>query len=402
MLSGRRILVGVTGGIAAYKVCEVVSTLAQAGAQVRVVLTDAAQRFVSALSFATLARARAYTDADFWSAEHSSPLHIELGQWAEAILLAPLSANTLARLSLGLADNLLTNVVLASEAPILLAPAMNTQMWEQPVVAGHWQQLSGLPRYHTSGPGCGRLACDAVGAGRMSEPSVIVDHLASLLWTGGRRDLAGKTVLVTGGGTREFLDPVRFIGNPSTGRMGIALATACAHRGALVHLVLGPSELPVPPEVQLWPVTSARQMEQRAVELFAGAHLIFMAAAVADVRPRTKSPDKIPKASLGTQLELVAVDDILLHLAHSKQDWQTLVGFAAQTGEDWLTAARHKLERKHLDWLVANRVDEPGQGFGSRDNQAMLLSNCGHSDAIPLVSKLEMAHRLLDRLEKPS
>ncbi|UFP92864.1 bifunctional phosphopantothenoylcysteine decarboxylase/phosphopantothenate--cysteine ligase CoaBC [Gloeobacter morelensis] len=402
MFVGRRVLVAVTGGIAAYKVCEVVSTLAQAGASVRVLLTDAAERFVSALTFATLARARAYTDADFWSAEHGSPLHIELGQWAEVILIAPVTAHTLARLALGLADDLLTNTVLASSAPILLAPAMNTQMWEQEPVTAHLQTLSARPRYHLSGPGRGRLACDAVGAGRLSEPSVLLRHLGSLLWSGGKQDLAGKTVLVTGGGTREFFDPVRFIGNPSSGRMGIELAAACAHRGAAVHLVLGPTHLEAPPEVDCHPVASAAQMAQAAFALFERAHLTFMAAAVADVRPSQIHTGKIPKNQLGAALALESVEDILLELSRRKQPWQTLVGFAAQTGEDWLVPAAAKLEAKHLDWLVANRVDLQEQGFGGGNNQAMLLSSRGDMHAIPLVSKLEMAHRLLDRMETPA
>ncbi len=402
MLAGRRVVVCVSGGIAAYKLCEVVSTLAKAGAQVRVILSAAAERFVSPLTFATLARERSYTDADFWSAEHGAPLHITLGQWAEVLLIAPLTADLMARLAMGIADDLITNTVLASTAPILLAPAMNTEMWLQPPVERNWQYLQSLPRFHASGPTAGRLACDTVGSGRMSEPQVLVDHLRTLLWTGGRRDLTGKTVLVTGGGTREFIDPVRFIGNPSSGRMGIAVALAAAYRGADVHLVAAhnhPEDMPA--IVRVHPVTTAAQMQQTVEALFDEAHLTVMTAAVADVRPRRIHPQKLPKSQLGESLELEAVDDIIQGLARRKKAWQTVVGFAAQTGDDLLSPAWAKLAAKHLDFLVANRVDWPDQGFGSDKNQAMLLSERGDLHQIPLVSKLEMAHRVLDLLEKP-
>lgn len=190
MIQGRKILIGVGGGIAAYKVCEVVSTLAKAGAEVRVIMTDRAQQFIPALTLATLSRHPAYTDADFWQ-PHSRPLHIELGEWAEVFLLAPLTANTLGKLVYGLADNLLTNTVLASTCPVLVAPAMNTDMWEQQSVQRNWQQLQTDSRYHAIDPNAGILACDRVGKGRMAEPAEILSHLESLLWTGGKRDLQG-------------------------------------------------------------------------------------------------------------------------------------------------------------------------------------------------------------------
>lgn len=399
MFVGRRVLVGVTGGIAAYKVCDVVSTLAQAGAEVRVVLTEGAGRFVAPLTFATLSRARAYTDADFWSAEHGTPLHIHLAQWAEVVLVAPLTANTLAKLALGLADDLLTNTLLAALAPVLLAPAMNTQMWAQPAVQRNWQQVIQSAQFHTSGPGSGRLACDSIGDGRMSEPATLVEHLGSLLLSGGMRDLAGKTVVVSAGSTREFLDPVRFLGNPSSGRMGYALAAACAQRGARVHLVAGPNDLTPPAGVNFYPVTTAAQMREAVLEAFDLCDLAIMAAAVADVRPRDFSPGKLAKADLPEHLVLVPVVDILAELAQRRRPDQRLVGFAAQTGEEILTPARRKLEAKKLDLIVANRVDRPGLGFGTTENEAILLSRSGRSLVVPPVHKLELAHRILDSLE---
>ncbi|HEY9858343.1 MAG TPA: bifunctional phosphopantothenoylcysteine decarboxylase/phosphopantothenate--cysteine ligase CoaBC, partial [Candidatus Obscuribacterales bacterium] len=288
MLKGKRVLIGISGGIAAYKICEVVSSLAKVGAEVRVILTQSAQAFVTPLTFATLSRHSAYTDQDFWQPVHGRPLHIELGEWAEVFLLAPLTANTLAKLVYGLADNLLTNTVLASTCPVLLAPAMNTDMWEQQAVQRNWQQLQSDPRYHTVGPGAGLLACDRVGAGRMAEPEEILPHLFSLLHTQGQRDLVGKQILISAGGTREHLDPVRFIGNPSTGKMGLALAQAALHRGAQVTLVHAPFigvRAGGFAGVRSLLVVSAEEMRQALLECLPSADWIVMSAAVADVKP---------------------------------------------------------------------------------------------------------------------
>lgn len=400
MIQGKHVLVGVSGGIAAYKVCEVVSTLAKAGAEVRVILTEAAQEFITPLTFATLSRHPAYTDRDFWQATQTRPLHIELGEWAEVILIAPLTANTLAKLACGLADNLLTNTVLASTCPILLAPAMNTDMWEQTAVQRNWQLIQTDARYHTTEPGSGILACDRVGKGRMAEPPELLAHLRSLLHTGGKRDLAKKSVLISTGGTREYLDPVRFIGNPATGKMGVALAQAAQHRGAAVTLVHAPMEaslLALLSGIQLVSVTSAAEMQQAMQTYFQAADWVVMAAAVADVRPATYSPEKLPKRSLPDSLPLAPVPDIVAELAALKQPQQRLIGFAAQTG-DILAPALEKLQRKHLDAIVANPIDQPNSGFGSEQNQAIFLDAQGNKQPIPSCSKLEMAHHLYDFL----
>jgi phosphopantothenoylcysteine decarboxylase/phosphopantothenate--cysteine ligase len=395
-----RVLVGVGGGIATYKVCEVVSALAKDSVEVRTVLTDAAQEFVTALTFATLSRHPAYGDRDFWQPVHGRPLHIDLGEWADVFLLAPLTANTLAKLAHGLADNLLTNTVLASTCPLLLAPAMNTDMWEQATVQRNWQQVQTDRRYHTLVPGSGLLACDRVGAGRMAEPAEILPYLYSLLQTHGDRDLADKHILISAGGTREFLDPVRFLGNPSTGKMGIALAQAAYHRGAKVTLVHAPltgleASLPFSGIHCIATVTAA-EMRQAMLDHFSDAAWIIMAAAVADVKPTHYSPEKLPKSALPDTLSLTPVPDIVAELAALKQPNQRLVGFAAQSG-DIITPAKEKLVRKQLDAIAANPIDQPYSGFGSETNQAVFLDRQGRQYQIQQpCSKLIMAHQLLD------
>ena len=402
-MQGCRVLVGVGGGIAAYKVCEVVSALAKDGVEVRTVLTDAAQEFVTALTFATLSRHSAYRDRDFWQPVHGRPLHIELGEWAEVFLLAPLTANTLAKLAHGMADNLLTNTVLASTCPVLLAPAMNTDMWEQAAVQRNWQQLQTDPRYHTLAPGSGLLACDRVGAGRMAEPAEILPYVRSLLYTQGDRDLIGKHILISAGGTREFLDPVRFIGNPSTGKMGIALAQAAHHRGAEVTLIHASSSgieaVRALSNVRCIAAVTAAEMRQAMLDHFPQANWTIMAAAVADVKPTHYSLEKLPKAALPASLPLTSVPDIVAELAVLKQPHQRLVGFAAQTG-DIVTPAKEKLVRKQLDAIAANPIDQPNSGFGSDTNQAVFLDRHGRQYSIDQpCSKLTMAHQLLDFIQ---
>lgn len=399
--SPKRVLIGVCGGIAAYKVCEVISTIFQAGVQVKVILTASAVEFITPLTVSTLSRHSAYTDTDFWQPVRTRPLHIELGEWADLILIAPLTANTLAKLTWGLADNLLTNTVLASKCPILLAPAMNTDMWEQMAVQRNWQQLVTDTRYHAVGMGTGLLACDRVGTGRMAEPQQIVRTVQSLLHTGGKRDLIGRKVLISAGGTREHIDPVRFIGNPSTGKMGIALAEAALSRGAEVTLVCGvlSSEILVSghPLLKIISVVSAADLERALLAEFTVADVTIMCAAVADVKPSTYSSEKLPKKSLPQSLALTPVTDIVAKLGEIKQPHQKLVGFAAQTG-DIVAPALEKLLRKRLDAIVANPVDEVGSGFGSDRNRAVIIAATGEQKEIAHCSKLEMAHYIFDFL----
>lgn len=395
MVRGRRVLIGIGGGIAAYKICEVVSTLFKTGAEVRVILTASAQQFITPLTLATLSRHPAYTDDKFWQPIHQRPLHIELGEWAEVFLIAPLTANTLAKLAHGMADNLLTNTVLASTCPVLLAPAMNTEMWQQLSVQRNWQQLLTDKRYYGMDTYHGLLACDRVGAGRMAEPAEILTYIQSLLHTKGKRDLVGKRVLISAGGTREQLDPVRFIGNPSTGKMGLALAQAALHRGADVTLVHGAASWNVPQAVQAISVVSAEQMRQAMLEYFPSADLIVMSAAVGDVKPASYSAEKLPKRSLPTSLPLEFVPDIVAELGQLKQPHQFLIGFAAQTG-DIVAPAWEKLRCKKLDAIAANPIDQPDSGFGSDNNKAIFLDKQGRQLELPPCSKLQMAHYLFD------
>ncbi len=393
-----RVVLGISGGIAAYKVCEVASTLAKAGVEVLPVLTDQAQRFITPLTLSTLCRQIAYTDQSFWSAEQPRPLHIELGESADLLVLAPLTANTLGKLTHGLADNLLTNTVLASTCPVLLVPAMNTDMWQQLSVQRNWTQLQADSRYHTLTPNAGRLACDRVGQGRMAEPVEILATIDSLLLTHGKRDLAGKRVLISAGSTREHLDPVRFMGNPSTGKMGVALAQAALHRGAEVTLVHGPmasEHLLALTGVQRMPVTTAAAMQTAMVAQLPNADWILMAAAVADVQPRDRADTKLPKASLPESLPLSRVPDIVAQLAQLKAQPQRLVGFAAQTG-DIVTPAQKKLTTKGLDAIVANPIDQAESGFGSEFNQAVLIARSGHVVEIPRCTKRHLAHHIYD------
>jgi phosphopantothenoylcysteine decarboxylase/phosphopantothenate--cysteine ligase len=394
-LQGRRVLMGVGGGIAAYKVCEVISSLFKSGVQVRAILTQASQEFITPLTIATLSRHPAYTDEVFWQPIHTRPVHIELGEWAQVLVIAPLTANTLGKLAHGLADNLLTNTVLASRCPVLLAPAMNTEMWEQQSVQRNWQQLLSDPRYHSVGPAAGLLACDRMGAGRMAEPWEILASVRSLLHTNGKRDLVGQRVLISTGGTREYLDPVRFIGNPSIGKMGLALAQAAMHRGASVTLVHAPITWEVPLGVRAIATVSAAQMRQAMLECFQDADVIVMAAAVADVKPAEYAEEKLPKKLLPTSLPLEPVPDILAELGQRKQPHQRLIGFAAQTG-DIVNPALEKLRKKKLDAIAANPIDKPNSGFGSDTNQAIFLDQQGRQVEIEPCSKLQLAHHLFD------
>jgi phosphopantothenoylcysteine decarboxylase/phosphopantothenate--cysteine ligase len=412
-----RILVGVSGGIAAYKICQVVSSLAKAGAEVKVILTDSAQQFITPLTFATLAREPAYTDQSFWQPVHGRPLHIQLGEWADVFLIAPLTANTLAKLAIGMADNLLTNTVLASSCPILLVPAMNRQMWQQPTVQRNWQQILTDKRFHGIAPVAGILACDRAACpeayrpadtpatqqlGRMAEPEQIEAHIHSLLLTQGKLDLAGKHLLVSAGGTREYFDPVRFLGNPSTGKMGIAVVQAAIHRGANVTLVHAPMQtelIRALSRVECMAVTSAAEMHSTILQLFPKADITVMTAAVADLTPKDYQSQKVPKQQLDTTIRLQHTADILADLGQKKQPFQQIVGFAAQTGEI-VTPAISKLQRKNLDAIVANPIDQPLAGFGTETNQAMLIHADGRQEEVTRCSKLQLAHCLFDFLLK--
>lgn len=400
-LAGRRILVGISGSIAAVKLPELVSALVQRGARVRCVLTPSAAQLVSAPALACLSRAPVALDGDQWTHREPRPLHIELAEWAELVLVAPLSATSLARWVHGLGDSLLASVLLATEAPVLVAPAMNTAMWQSPGVVRNWQALQGFERLLALGPSAGLLACDRQGAGRMAEPAALLLALESLALWGWRRDWQGQHLLVTAGPTREWLDPARCLTNPSTGRMGVLLAQAARLRGASVDLVHGP--LAVDPAwlegLRCHPISTGAELQQRLHDLQPAATAVAMAAAVADHRPARPQASKLEKAALAEALAAgwQEVPDLLRQLVDQRPPGQRILGFAAQSG-DVVAQARLKYARKGCDLLFANPIDRPGAGFAVASNQGWLLGPGQGCQPLGPASKLAIAHSLLSAL----
>ncbi|MFM7435144.1 MAG: bifunctional phosphopantothenoylcysteine decarboxylase/phosphopantothenate--cysteine ligase CoaBC [Vulcanococcus sp.] len=400
-LAGRRILVGISGSIAAVKLPLVVSALAKRGAEVRCVLTPSAERLVSAVALASLSRQRCFLDADQWSPTAPRPLHVELAEWAELVLLAPLSANSLGRWVHGLGDSLLASILLATEAPVLVAAAMNTAMWASPGVLANWRQLQAFERVLPLGPAEGLLACDRQGTGRMAEPELLLLALESLATWGWRRDWQGRRLLVTAGPTREWLDPARTISNPSTGRMGVLLAQAARLRGAEVQLLHGPLQLdPAWLEgLECQPIDTGEQLQQQLRLRQPGVYAIAIAAAVADHMPVAAQPQKLDKQALAAQLDQgwEAVPDLLQELVKRRPAGQRILGFAAHSG-DVLPQAQAKFARKGCDLLFANPIDRPGAGFAASGNQGWLLGPGDAVEPIAPQSKLAVAHRLLTAL----
>jgi phosphopantothenoylcysteine decarboxylase/phosphopantothenate--cysteine ligase len=386
------VVLGVTGCIGAYKACEVLRELQKRDVDVHVVMTEHATRFVSPMTFEALSRHPVFLD-QFALGEASDIQHVSLADAAELLLVAPATANVIGKFARGVADDALTTLYTATRAPVLLAPAMNVNMFEHPAVVENLAILKARGVGIVE-PGSGYLACGWLGRGRLAEVGDIV--AAALAALARRRDLAGESVLVTAGPTVEDVDPVRFVSNRSSGRMGYRLAEAARDRGARVVLVSGPTELPSPAGVEVVRVRSAEQMA-RAVEAHAaGAGIVVMAAAVSDFRPATVSPSKLKKSSSGLTLELERTPDILRALGESKGG-RFLVGFAAETG-DVLGEARRKLAQKNLDLIVANEVGGGAGGFASEENAATLLDASGAERQVPLVSKRELAERIWDRV----
>ena len=390
-LAQRRILLGVSGGIAAYKSCELVRRLRDLAAEVRVVMTEAATHFVSPTTFQALSGQP--VRVSLWDAQAEAAMgHIELARWAERIVVAPASADLLARLAHGMADDLLTTVCLASAAPLYLAPAMNQQMWAHPAVQANVACLR-QRGVQLLGPAAGEQACGDVGSGRMLEPGALRDILLASFGTGA---LAGLRVLVSAGPTYEDIDPVRFIGNRSSGRMGFAVAEAAVRAGATVTLVAGPVSLPTPGGVvERVDVRSAAQMHAAVIEASAAADIYIAAAAVGDYRPQQVAPCKLKKqAGADLTLTLAENPDILATLS-AQPTHPFLVGFAAET-HDVATYAQDKLRRKKLDMIAANRVGE-GLGFETADN-ALTLYWADGSQELPRTSKTELARELVARI----
>ncbi len=389
-LKQKSIVLGVTGGIAAYKAAALCSHLVKAGAVVDVILTDAAREFVAPLTFQALTH-RPVVTGMFTLLAETEIGHVSLAGRADLLIIAPATANTLAKLAAGLADNMLTTTALATQAPLLLAPAMESHMWTNPLTQDNVERLRQLRDVTLVGPGQGRLASGAIGVGRMAEPEEILD---AACWVLGRQGpLVGRRVVITAGGTREPLDPIRFIGNRSSGRMGYALARAARDRGAQVTL-LSTTGQPAPFGAELMAVETAAEMRQAVLDTLDGADVLLMAAAVADYRPATAADQKIKKGDEGLALSLVRTPDILAEVAELRRADQVIVGFAAET-ENLLENALDKLQRKRLDLIVAN---DARQAMGAAANQVTLIGADGSVGQLPLLSKDEVAGQILDRI----
>ncbi|ULA68258.1 MAG: hypothetical protein LZF62_340008 [Nitrospira sp.] len=390
-LPGVRLVLAVTGSIAAYKAVSLLRLLRREAATVTVVMTAGACRFVTPLTFEVLSGAHVATDL---FEAHQEMLHLSLPEQADAIVIAPATANCLAKAALGLADDLLSTMLLTTQCPVIFAPAMDGDMWQHPTVVEHVATL------RTRGviivePEDGPLASGRQGQGRLADEQRILAAVHTAVHP--RRDWSGRKVLISAGPTQEAIDPVRFISNRSSGKMGYALAEAARARGAEVVLVSGPTSLPSPAGIEYCPVTTAEEMQKALTQRFAWSDTVIMAAAVADFRPAKPSAHKIKKRRGPlTQLELEATDDILRELGERRTN-QVLVGFAAET-EDLLAHAREKLHAKGVDLLVANDVTAAGSGFGSDTNRVVLLTRKGAPEELPLLPKREVADRILDRI----
>jgi len=386
-LNGKRILLGVTGSIAAYKCPELVRRLQDRGATVTVVMTEAAGRFVTPLTLQTISRRPVYTQL-FDPREEI--LHLTLVQEADLFLIAPATANFIGKAASGLADDLLSTLFLAARGPVLLAPAMDAAMWDHPVTRAQLRQLrdAGID---IVGPEAGPLASGLVGMGRLAEPETVIAAAAE--WLASRTALAGEHVLVTAGPTREPLDPVRFLSNRSSGKMGYAVARSAARRGARVTVISGPTALPAPFGVEVVAVETAAEMAAALEKRFSDATLLVMAAAIADYRPARAETGKIKRRAEGLRIELEAVPDLLAQL-HPERPRQLMIGFAAET-EELLPRARRKLRDKQLDLIAASLVG-PSLGFDRDDIALTLLDRAGRVTELGLQPKLVAAGRLLD------
>ena len=389
---GRRVLVGVSGGIAAYKSAELVRRLIQAGCQVRVILTDNGARFVGPPTFEGLTG-----EPVLQSLWDGALQHIELGRWADAIIVAPATANLLARLAAGLADDLLTTTLLAAPRRALLAPAMNARMYEHPATRQNLERLAEFG-HEIVGPAFGELAEREEGWGRMVEPDVLFAHVGRQLEPASR--WRGRRVVVTSGPTWEPVDAVRFLGNRSSGRMGHALAAAAWRRGAEVTLISGPAQVALPTGVAVIQVETAAQMGAALSEVVKAAEALFMAAAVADFRPVSQSQDKIRRSAGMTSIAVEPSPDLLATASQSAPADCVCVAFAVELGQAKAESARRKLEEKGAQLVVLNDPSEPGAGFDVETNRVTIIDSSGAAETLPLMLKTEVADEILIRAER--
>ncbi|MFD2443468.1 bifunctional phosphopantothenoylcysteine decarboxylase/phosphopantothenate--cysteine ligase CoaBC [Bacillus sp. CGMCC 1.16607] len=394
MLHNKKILLCVSGGIAVYKSVALTSKLVQAGAEVKVILSHSASKFVNPLSFQALSRNFVYTDT---FEEHNPKVisHIDLADWADLVLIAPATANTIGKLANGIADDMMTTTLLASTAPVWIAPAMNVHMYDHPAVKNNINTLSKMG-YGFIEPSEGFLACGYVGKGRLEEPERIVEILYDYFDDHHKNDLVGKKILVTAGPTREKIDPVRYISNHSSGKMGFAIAEEAVKLGAEVYLVSGPVSISPPKNVHYISIESAEEMYNEVFKRYSDIDIVIKTAAVADYRPKNQFNQKIKKQPGDQILELERTKDILMELGKQKEQ-QFLVGFAAETNdvEDY---AKSKLEKKNADMIVANNVTIDGAGFGTDTNIVTIYKRSGECISLPLLTKNEVARKLLNEI----
>lgn len=387
----RKVILGVTGGIAAYKAAELARLFVKSGAEVQVVMTPAATEFIAPLTFQSLTERPVYTEM---YAERSGERirHIGLLEGADVVVIAPATANTIAKMASGMADNLLTTLYLAAECPVVIVPAMNINMYEHPTLRENLLKLQGHG-CHIMDPEAGELACGVYGKGRMPEPVDILAYTKAVLKP---KEFKGIKALVSAGPTREPLDPVRFISNPSTGLMGYALARALTERGAEVTLISGPTHLAAPAGVNRLEVTTGDEMYEAMFEHYRDCRLVVKAAAVSDFKPLRVEKQKVKKNEAAASLELARNRDILLELGKDKGS-RIFVGFAAET-DDAVENAHDKLLRKNLDLIIVNDLKEAGAGFAFTTNRVSILDRGGSVEELPLMEKEELAHLILDRI----
>lgn len=392
MLKGKTVVLGVTGGIAAYKIASLASMLVKQHADVQVIMTENATNFITPTTFETLTGNKCLVDT-FDRNFQFQVEHVALAKRADIFMIAPATANVIAKVAHGLADDMLTTTFLACKKPKYIVPAMNTQMYENPITQDN---LDICRRYgmHVVEPASGYLACGDTGAGKMPEPELLMEYIIQELAF--EKDMAGKKVLVTAGPTREAIDPVRYITNHSTGKMGYAIAQAAARRGAEVTLVSGPVNLKAPLGVNLVPVTSAGEMFQAVTEASSSQDVIIKAAAVADYRPKYVGTEKTKKKDGDMNLEMERTDDILAWLGNHRQTGQVLCGFSMET-ENMLENSQAKLEKKHVDMIVANNLKTAGAGFGTDTNVVTIITKEG-AEELAMMTKEQVAHQLLNRI----
>lgn len=392
MLLGKKIILGISGSIAAYKSASLTRLLIKAGAEVQVLMTPSAQDFITPLTLSTLSKRPVFSEVSTESAWNN---HVELGLWADAMVIAPATATTLAKLANGLCDNILAAAYLSARCPVFFAPAMDLDMWRHPATRSNVSRLQGYGN-HLIPVGVGELASGLSGEGRMAEPEAIVAHLEQFFAQS--NDLFGKKILLTAGPTYEPIDPVRFIGNRSSGKMGVALADAAARRGASVTLVLGPSKLsPTEHNVQVIRVETAQEMHDAALQVFAEADAAILAAAVADYRLKTVATEKIKKKGEELQLDLIKNPDIAAELGQIKRPGQLLIGFALETNDEE-SHAQGKLERKNFDFIVLNSLRDAGAGFNHDTNKISILFKNNKKRDFELKSKSAVAEDILQAM----